>query len=174
MYDGGKIIIGIVIFILVFTSPIWTNWLNPEEAHAPDIKYPENYEECVADKEYMNAFHMDMLNDWRDLVVRQNIRYLEKDGKPFMIDGKKAEMSLTKTCLKCHAVKEDFCDQCHNYLDVVPYCWDCHVDKYEAPKKEEIKKVHDCQHEKDENHECNHDKEAEHKASDVEHQEEAE
>ena len=25
----------------------------------------------------------------------------------------------------------DFCDRCHNYLAVSPYCWDCHVDPKE-------------------------------------------
>ena len=37
-------------------------------------------------------------------------------------------MSLTNTCLGCHSNKAQFCDQCHNYLEVTPYCWDCHVD----------------------------------------------
>jgi hypothetical protein len=31
------------------------------------------------------------------------------------------------TCLECHSNKTKFCDQCHNYLDVQPYCWDCHL-----------------------------------------------
>ncbi len=143
MYDFGKILTGIIIFVLVFSSPIWTNWLSPDDAKVPDLKYPENYKECVADKDYMNSYHMDMLNQWRDMVVRQDIRYLTKDGKPFMIDGKQAEMSLTKTCLRCHDNREEFCDQCHNFMDVVPYCWDCHLDKYVPPKdvvpNEEVK-----------------------------------
>jgi len=134
MYDFGKIIIGIFIFILVFSSPIWTNWLSQNGGKAPDIKLPANYKECVADKDYMKAYHMDLLNQWRDKVVRQDIRLLTKNGKPFMIDGQRAEMSLTKTCMRCHDNKTEFCDQCHNYMDVVPYCWDCHLDKYSAPE----------------------------------------
>lgn len=134
MYDLGKILIGIFIFIIIFSSPIWTNWLNPDKAETPNVVLPTNYKECVADKDYMKAYHMDLLNQWRDKVVRQDIRFLTKNGKPFMIDGQKAEMSLTKTCLRCHSNKEEFCDQCHNYMDVTPYCWDCHIDKYNAPK----------------------------------------
>jgi len=130
MYNGGKITIAIIIFIIIFTSPIWTNWLNPQKAHKPEIVLPKDYKECIAETDYMKAYHMDLLNEWRDLVVRKNIRYLQKDGKPFLINGKKAEMSLTKTCLNCHNDKQNFCDQCHNYLDVSPYCWDCHVDKF--------------------------------------------
>jgi hypothetical protein len=130
MYDGGKIILGIIIFVVLFTSPIWTNMLSPDEAKAPDIKLPKGHKECVMDKEYMTAYHMDLLNQWRDNVVRQDIRYYDKDGKPFYLNGKRVEMSLTKTCMNCHDSRADFCDQCHNYLDVHPYCWDCHVDKY--------------------------------------------
>ncbi len=137
MYNGGKIFVGILIFIIVFTSPIWTNWLNREEAHKPNIVLPKDYKECVAETGYMKANHMDLLNRWRDLVVRENIRFLEKDGQPYLIDGKKTEMSLTKTCLKCHNNKENFCDECHNYLDVSPYCWDCHVSKYNPKDVEE-------------------------------------
>jgi hypothetical protein len=160
MYDTGKIIIGIIIFIIVFSSPIWTNWLSPEDSIPPDIKYPENYDECIMDKEYMNSYHMDLLNEWRDMVVRDDIRYFTKDGKTFMIDGKPAEMSLTKTCLNCHTEKKDFCDQCHNYLNVYPYCWDCHVDKYESLKKDDKSYV-ECEDEKKVEAKPEHTKEAE-------------
>ncbi len=86
----------------------------------------EDQKECVNTAEYMRTSHMDLLNDWRDKVVRENIRFTS-------INGKKTEMSLTKTCMSCHSNKEQFCDQCHNYLEVTPYCWDCHVE----PKKPE-------------------------------------
>jgi hypothetical protein len=29
--------------------------------------------------------------------------------------------------MDCHSDKTKFCDQCHNYLSVNPYCWDCHI-----------------------------------------------
>jgi len=34
--------------------------------------------------------------------------------------------------MKCHSNKKEFCDKCHNYMAVVPYCWSCHI----APKEE--------------------------------------
>lgn len=136
MYNSGKVIIGIIIFILLFTSPIWTNLFSSGTASTPNLEFPKNSKECVMDKDYMNHYHMDLLNEWRDKVVRKNIRYLTKDGKPFYINGKPAEMSLTKTCLNCHNDKSKFCDQCHNYMDVKPYCWDCHIDKYDASDNE--------------------------------------
>ena len=43
-------------------------------------------------------------------------------------DGRRYEKSLTHTCLGCHQSKANSCDRCHDYLDVKPYCWECHVD----------------------------------------------
>ena len=131
MFNGYKIILGIFIFVIFFTTPFWCNYVRPDLITKPNLILPTEEKECIRDREYMIANHMDLLNEWRDKVVRQNIRFLEKDGKPLMIKNKRAEMSLTKTCLCCHNNKKDFCDQCHIYLDVSPYCWDCHVDKYE-------------------------------------------
>ena len=64
---------------------------------------------------------MDLLNTWRDEVVRDGIRF--EDG----IDGNRYEKSLSNTCLGCHLSKEKFCDRCHNYVGVEPYCWECHI-----------------------------------------------
>jgi hypothetical protein len=133
MYNSGKIIIGIIIFAAVFSSPFWINFAGAESAKGPEIKYVVDTAavDCLADKEYMRANHMDMLNEWRDLVVRSNERYLKDNkGNIVVINGQPVEMSLSLTCLNCHSNKETFCDGCHNYMDVAPYCWDCHV----APK----------------------------------------
>ena len=64
---------------------------------------------------------MTLLNQWRDSVVRNGERVYVAD------DGTKYNMSLTKTCLDCHANREKFCDECHNYVGLEPYCWNCHV-----------------------------------------------
>ena len=129
MYDSGKILVGIIIFIGLFTSPIWYDLASGESSNKPNIILPtnEDMKECVASTEYMRASHMDLLNEWRDEVVREGNRiYTSPNGKEF-------EMSLTKTCTNCHYNKKEFCDQCHDYLGVTPYCWDCHV---EPPKIE--------------------------------------
>lgn len=69
----------------------------------------------------MRTSHMVMLNVWRDDVVRRGDRlYHSANGKTY-------NMSLTNTCLECHSDKAKFCDQCHNYLAVAPFCWDCHL-----------------------------------------------
>ena len=84
--------------------------------------------ECVRSKEFMKAGHMQLLDDWRDKVVRDGKRvYVNDKGKQFNI-------SLSNTCLDCHSNKADFCDQCHNYASVAPYCWDCHIDNPKEKK----------------------------------------
>jgi hypothetical protein len=126
MYDSGKIILGLIVFIGLFTSPIWYDIASGKADAKPDLVLPtkKDQKECVNTAEYMREFHMDLLNVWRDDVVRKGIRtYTSSSGKHF-------EMSLTKTCLNCHSNKSEFCDQCHNYLGVTPYCWDCHVEPH--------------------------------------------
>ncbi|MFC2119540.1 sulfate reduction electron transfer complex DsrMKJOP subunit DsrJ [Bacteroidota bacterium] len=124
MYDSGKILFGLIIFIGLFTSPIWYDLESEESDIKPNIILPadENIKECVASTEYMRSSHMDLLNEWRDLVVREEKRiYKSPTGKEF-------EMSLSNTCTNCHSNKSQFCDRCHEYLNVTPYCWDCHVE----------------------------------------------
>jgi hypothetical protein len=65
---------------------------------------------------------MQILNDWRDAVVREDRRvYVSSTGKQY-------DMSLQNTCMKCHDDKEKFCDKCHVALSVDPYCWTCHIE----------------------------------------------
>jgi len=74
----------------------------------------------------MKANHMDLLNQWRDDVVRKGVR-IYKAG-----NGRKFEMSLSNTCMNCHSNKSEFCDECHGYGGVDPYCWDCHIEPEEG------------------------------------------
>ena len=107
MYNGGKIIIGILIFVGLVISPFL---LTGEKATAkPDpkvdtpeiMKLPENERKCVESKDYMKREHMKMLNEWRDLVVRDGLTiYINKSGKEHT-------MSLQNTCMKCHSNKKE-------------------------------------------------------------------
>ena len=125
MYDAGKIIIGLVIFVGFFTSPIWYDLFNGKSQIVPDLVLPtkENQKECVAGKEFMRTSHMLLLNDWRYEVVRLGKRTFTSE------DHKNFDMSLTRTCLNCHSNAAQFCDQCHTYVGVSPYCWDCHSEQ---------------------------------------------
>jgi len=122
MYDGGKIIIGLIIGIGLFLSPFFYN--AGKAAKAPDPQLTEKAKEaqvCVGTKEYMRESHFSLLDEWRHTAVRDGERYYTA------WDGKKYYKSLQVTCMDCHSNKTKFCDQCHNYVDVNPYCWDCHI-----------------------------------------------
>lgn len=126
MYDGGKIIFGIAVFLVLVTFPIWFNVAGGTAGYAPDPKIVTIGEKCMASSDYMKRKHMDMLDVWRDKVVREGQRtFIAPDGKEY-------EMSLSNTCMKCHPNKTDFCDQCHNYMAVTPYCWECHIEPKET------------------------------------------
>lgn len=125
MYNSGKIITGIIIFALLALSPFLLNFGHTSKKPEPSIDTPEinkmAVKQCVEPKEFMRAEHMQMLNDWRDAVVRSGNRvYTSSRGEEYV-------MSLQNTCMKCHSNKKKFCDECHNYMAVKPYCWDCHL-----------------------------------------------
>ena len=120
MYDAGKVILGIVVFLALVTFPLWYNLAGEASVTAPELEKAEGTQ-CVEDAEWMRGRHMDLLDDWRDEVVRDGERYFVGP------DGQRMEKSLSNTCLNCHVNKDKFCDRCHNYMSVDPYCWDCHV-----------------------------------------------
>ncbi|MEE8542032.1 MAG: sulfate reduction electron transfer complex DsrMKJOP subunit DsrJ [Desulfobacterales bacterium] len=123
MNDKKWIIAGLIIFFVILSFPIWFNL--GKAAPAPDLELTAKAQaakECVRSKDYMKAEHMQLLDQWRLSVVRDAKRiYVNTKGKEF-------EMSITNTCLDCHSNKAEFCDRCHNYASVRPYCWDCHID----------------------------------------------
>ncbi len=130
MYDKGKIIPAILVFVALATLPFWVG--RGAKATPPPISLdtPEiralAVKQCVEPAAYMRASHMKLLSSWRDAVVRDgNHLYVNHEGRQF-------EMSLSQTCLGCHSNKETFCDTCHAYSGVKPGCWSCHW----APKKE--------------------------------------
>jgi hypothetical protein len=129
MYDSGKIITGLAVFLVLATLPLWYNQavgqVNGQIGNTPQIKINAEADECVAPADYMRSSHMVILNEWREMVVRDGERVYEN------ADGKRFAMSLSGTCLECHPSRKDFCNQCHDYVGVDPYCWDCHVEPEE-------------------------------------------
>ena len=133
MNDKKWIVLGLVIFVGLFSFPLWYNILIKagKAAPAPELILTEKAkaaEKCVMSADYMTAEHMQLLDLWRHSVVRNAKReFVNPEGKSF-------DMSLSNTCLDCHSNKTEFCDRCHDYASVRPYCWDCHIDN---PKGEE-------------------------------------
>ncbi len=133
MNDKKWIVLGLIIFLGLFSFPLWYNMLVKvgKAAPAPEVVLTEKAKaagKCVMSTEFMTAEHMQLLDLWRHSVVRNAKReFINPEGKTF-------DMSLTNTCLDCHSNKTEFCDRCHNYASVRPYCWQCHI---ENPKGEE-------------------------------------
>ncbi|MEW6607796.1 MAG: sulfate reduction electron transfer complex DsrMKJOP subunit DsrJ [bacterium] len=125
MYDKGKIIPGLIIFVGLITFPFFYNLVKASGKPEPGLDTPVinkmSKKECVKPKDVMRTEHMKLLHEWREAVIRHGNREVG------IIDGVRYEKSLQKTCMKCHSNKADFCDRCHNYVDVQPNCWNCHI-----------------------------------------------
>jgi len=123
MKDKKKILAGLAVFIAAITFPFWYNM--GKAAPAPEVELTAKAKAakvCVMPTAYMKANHMQLLDVWRHNVVRNGERaFVNAEGQLF-------NMSLSNTCLDCHSNKAQFCDRCHNYASVRPYCWDCHID----------------------------------------------
>ncbi len=128
MRDRSLIYIGLFIFLAVITLPFTYNLAAGKISKPPDLKLPEREKQCVAPVEYMRSSHMQLLLNWRENMVRRNVRtYTAFNGKSYNV-------ALTGTCLEqCHTSKADFCDRCHSFMGVQgPYCMDCHIDPKQA------------------------------------------
>jgi hypothetical protein len=71
MYDSSKILLGLALFLVLITFPFWFSIASEKSGYVPEPKLPEGEEACVESREYMKALHMDLLNQWRDAVVRE-------------------------------------------------------------------------------------------------------
>lgn len=124
------IVTGLVVFVMAVLSPFWFNMVTTTQA-APEpelLGRAKEARKCVLDKYDMRANHMSLLDEWRDAVVRDADRiYVAANGKSFHMSLSTGENS----CLGCHEDKAKFCDSCHTYTSVEPYCWECHTNPKE-------------------------------------------
>jgi hypothetical protein len=149
MNDKPRIIAGLAVCLILALFPIWYGFASGGATGRPDLEYPDRTDQtlfaseadyhCVEDVGYIRASHMELLNQWRNAVVRDGERYYTSRDY-----GDRYEMSLTGTCMRCHQNREAFCARCHEYADVKSYhrldafaenqppqygvfCWDCHL-----------------------------------------------
>ena len=122
MSDKAKIIVGLAAFLVLALFPIWYALGSAADASRPELELPEG--SCVEDTQYMIPNHMNLLNEWRDAVVRDGAKKYTSFSS-----GQKYDMSLTGTCMSCHSNRETFCQRCHDYANVQPGCWDCHLEE---------------------------------------------
>ena len=125
MRKKTNIVVGVLVFLLVMTSPIWLNLGQSASATEVSLDTPTinamDEKKCIYDTEYMRENHMEILHQWKVQVVR--------DGNRTVVtpDGREFEMSLQNTCLDCHSNYEEFCRACHDQNGVDPNCWTCHT-----------------------------------------------
>lgn len=127
MQKKTNIVVGILVFVLVMTAPIWMNFGKGSGNSAVDVSLDTptinalDEKQCIYDTEYMRENHMEILHQWKVQVVR--------DGNRVMVtpDGREFEMSLQNTCLDCHSNYDEFCEKCHNANGIDPNCWTCHT-----------------------------------------------
>lgn len=162
MYKGGRIVFGLLVFVVVVTFPIFYNMGKANARPEIDLNPPTSQQiagkECVEPKEYMRENHMQLLLQWRDSAVREGKTvYINSQGKAF-------DISLEDTCIKCHneisasnsasssssasntalshasasnvsqSSDDQFCYSCHNYVAATPNCWSCHSEPKGATK----------------------------------------
>ena len=123
MNDKPKVILGLVVALIVLMVPFWYALATGRPDAPPQLDLPDGL--CVEERQYMRSNHMDLLDQWRNQVVR------EGDDRQIEISGHKYHKSLTKGCMACHVSRENFCARCHDYADVRPTCWDCHAESKE-------------------------------------------
>jgi hypothetical protein len=119
-----KIFLGLAIFLGLVASPVWYGKVfGKGTGQPPELAKPVEGKQCIEPTTFMRANHMELLNSWRDDVVRNGQRiYVASDGA-------RHDMSLTGTCLRCHEDPAKFCIRCHEYSGVEAFCWDCHQQK---------------------------------------------
>jgi cytochrome c1 len=125
MYDSGKIIPGLLIFVLLITFPIWYNNLSnakPVESPAPPDKAMLTGFTFANGKEHPSAAEMRA----KHMEVLQSFHAAADPAK--MAAAQKGEKMQTMSCVMCHGSKEQFCDSCHANISEkkVPDCWNCH------------------------------------------------
>jgi hypothetical protein len=121
MRDRTGIVLGLGAFLALAAFPVWHALASDAERARPELERAVEGPGCVEDTLFMTANHQRLLNAWRTAVVRDGERTWVSSG------GAEHEMSLTGTCMRCHANREGFCDRCHDYAGVTMTCWDCHV-----------------------------------------------
>ena len=120
MSDKTTILAGLIVFVVLATSPIWYSLVVAGDGDTPKLEPASEGSRCVMENPV--ASHMDLLDQWRDEVIR------EGNSEPVKVDGRSYKKSLTEGCLRCHSSRKKFCQECHGYANVAPPCWNCHLE----------------------------------------------
>src|SRR5512143_4142814 len=114
LYDVSKTSNRILVFAAIAAFPVYYNIGRVNAKPEPKVDTPAIQEwekqygkkECVESKEFMRTEHMQLINLWRDSVVRDmNRQYISTSNH------KKFNMSLQNGCMQCHSNKKKFSDE---------------------------------------------------------------
>lgn len=124
MSSRARIALGLGVFFLLGAYPVWNGLASSAGPERPALAQAVDSVQgtgCIEDTAWMKAHHPALLNEWRTSVVRDGERTWTSST------GSTWDMSLTGTCLQCHTNTQTFCTRCHDYGEVQPTCWNCHV-----------------------------------------------
>jgi len=117
MLDGGRIVGGLAIMVVVAAGPLWLG----SSRGVKSEPLSKATGACIEQSEQMRRDHPALLARWRERTVRFGER-VHHTG-----DGLDVRISLTGTCLGCHGKASEFCDRCHAQAAVTLSCWQCHA-----------------------------------------------
>jgi hypothetical protein len=120
VYNRGYLVLFIILLLAFATTPMWTGatgigFVNIRE----ELEKPEG-DNCIESKDYMEAHHMELLNEFRSMAIREGIRIYKSEAYGGYFNASIYE------CFECHSYKE-FCEKCHEFSGVHVYCLTCHA-----------------------------------------------
>lgn len=111
----------VIILLPIAFSVVWAVASPGDEGAQPFLVMPEREEACIEDTAYMRFQHMDLLLDLRDEVVR------EGSHMQVVVDGQVRQVTLDG-CWDCHTDRTQFCNRCHDSVNLNLNCFKCHHD----------------------------------------------
>ncbi len=117
--------IAVVMMLLPLVYSVVRPAFSQYSDETPFLELPEGMDECLPEFElpegvtqdkttYMRYHHMHLLKDIRDQAVR------DPAGK-----RKRRDIGL-RSCSKCHTSQENFCNRCHEAVNLYLKCFECH------------------------------------------------
>ena len=107
-------LVPIVILLLPFVYSLVSTVVGPSAEDPKDfLTYPDRavHPTCIIpNTEDMRYHHMDVLKEIRDEVLRDGIR-----GDVRFVG-----------CKSCHTKRSEFCNKCHDRVNLSPDCFGCH------------------------------------------------
>ncbi len=138
MYDSGKIIPGLAVFVLLITFPIWYNNFIGDAGAVQSAKYNTIAESHEAFEAMLQGMGIKFPNGARHSLSTQEMRAthmnvlqrIHTTAKNY-VPGKD-EKKPTMSCLTCHSGSAEqpleVCNKCHASASVkTPDCWSCHT-----------------------------------------------